>query len=155
MFAGRPHSSAVECKFGLFRFYGTLRRLYRQDEPVALTPKAAETLLALLERSDRVVEKDELLRVVWGDVFVGEDTLAQNISTLRRVLGDDASRPQFIATMPRRGYRSSLPVEPSKTARPATWPCPRCGGPMRIVERLTAKQLFLQALIASVTPDTS
>jgi hypothetical protein len=42
------------------------------------------------------------------------------------------------------------------TARlPATWPCPRCGGPMRIVERLTARQLFLHALVASITPDTS
>ena len=50
MSAGRPNSSAVEYKFGLFRFNCTLRRLYRQDEPVALTPKAAETLLALLER---------------------------------------------------------------------------------------------------------
>jgi hypothetical protein len=48
------------------------------------------------------------------------------------------------------------PVEPPQTARPpATWPCPRCGGPMRIVERLTARQLFLHALFASVTHDTS
>ena len=47
-------------------------------------------------------------------------------------------------------------VEPPAPARPpATWPCPRCGGPMRLVERLTARQLFLQALFASVTHDTS
>jgi DNA-binding winged helix-turn-helix (wHTH) protein len=78
-------------RFGPFRFDGTRRRLYRYEEPMALTPKAAETLLALLERVDRIVEKDELLRIVWGDVFVGEDTLAQNISTLRRVLGDDVA----------------------------------------------------------------
>jgi DNA-binding winged helix-turn-helix (wHTH) protein len=109
--ADRPlNPSPVVHRFGPFRFNGTLRRLYKDDEPIALTPKAAETLLALLERADRVVEKDELLRVVWGDVFVGEDTLAQNISTLRRALGDDAGRPQFIATMPRRGYRFVAPV---------------------------------------------
>jgi hypothetical protein len=48
------------------------------------------------------------------------------------------------------------PVEPPPTARPpATWPCPRCGGPMRIVERLTARQLFLHTLFAVVTHDTS
>ena len=48
------------------------------------------------------------------------------------------------------------PVEPPHPARPpATWPCPRCGGPMRIVERLTARQLFLHALFARVTHDTS
>jgi hypothetical protein len=48
------------------------------------------------------------------------------------------------------------PVEPPHPTRPpATWPCPRCGGPMRIVERLTARQLFLHTLFASVTHDTS
>ena len=47
-------------------------------------------------------------------------------------------------------------VEPPDLARPpAAWPCPRCGGPMRMVERLTARQLFLHALFASVTHDTS
>src|SRR6186713_2971252 len=110
MSAGHPDPSPTVYRFGPFRFNVALRRLYRHDAPIALTPKAAETLLALLERVDRVVEKDELLRVVWGDVFVGEDTLAQNISTLRRVLGDDASRPSFIATLPRRGYQFVAPV---------------------------------------------
>ena len=48
------------------------------------------------------------------------------------------------------------PVEPLVTAPLRTsWPCPRCGAPMRIVERLTARQLFLHALLASVTHDTS
>ena len=48
------------------------------------------------------------------------------------------------------------PVEPLVTASPrASWPCPRCGAPMRIVERLTARQLFLHALLASLTYDTS
>jgi len=118
MAADRPlNPSPVVHRFGPFRFNGTLRRLYKDDEPIALTPKAAETLLALLERADRVVEKDELLRVVWGDVFVGEDTLAQNISTLRRALGDDAGRPRFIATMPRRGYRFVAPVTTLQTAK--------------------------------------
>jgi DNA-binding winged helix-turn-helix (wHTH) protein/Tol biopolymer transport system component len=106
--AGDPSPSSYT--FGPFRFEGTLRRLYKHDERIALTPKAADTLLALLERANRIVEKDELLRVVWGDVFVGEDTRAQNISTLRRVLGDDASQPQFIVTMPRRGYQFVAPV---------------------------------------------
>jgi hypothetical protein len=47
-------------------------------------------------------------------------------------------------------------VEPPVAASPRTsWPCPRCGAPMRIVERLTARQLFLHALLASVTHDTS
>jgi DNA-binding winged helix-turn-helix (wHTH) protein/Tol biopolymer transport system component len=72
---------------------------------VSLTPKAFDTLLALVERAGRVVEKDELLRVVWGDIVVGDETLAQNVSALRRALGDQADRPDFIATVPRCGYR--------------------------------------------------
>ena len=69
----------------------------RTGEPVDLTPKAVDTLVALVERAGHVVEKDELLRAVWNDTFVGEDTLAQNISTLRRVLGDD---PVFRSSLP-------------------------------------------------------
>jgi DNA-binding winged helix-turn-helix (wHTH) protein/Tol biopolymer transport system component len=95
----------VDYYFGPYRFDGRRRCLYRGEELVVLTPKAADTLVALLERAGRVIEKDELFRTVWGDVVVGEDTLAQNISTLRRVLGDEANRPRFIATVPRRGYR--------------------------------------------------
>ncbi len=91
--------------FGPYTFDGRLRRLYKNGEAVVLTPKAVDTLVALIERAGRVVEKDEILRTVWGDVFVGEETLAQNISTLRRAFGDDPNSPQFIATVPRRGYK--------------------------------------------------
>ena len=81
-----------------------LRRLYRRNDVVPLTPKAFDTLLALVERAGRVVGKDELLRVVRGDTVGGDETLAQNISTLRRLLGDQVDRPEFIATVPRCGY---------------------------------------------------
>lgn len=95
----------VNYRFGEYKLDTRLRRLYRRNDVVPLTPKAFETLLALVERAGRVVEKDELLRVVWGDTVVGDETLAQNISTLRRLLGDQADRPEFIATVPRSGYR--------------------------------------------------
>ncbi len=100
----------VDYHFGPYRFDGRLRRLYKDDELVVLTPKAADTLVALLERAGRIVDKDELSHAVWGEIVVGDDTLAQHISTVRRVLGDDANRPQFIATVPRHGYRFIAPV---------------------------------------------
>ena len=75
-------------RFGDYTLDDRLRRLYRRNDVVALTPKVFDTLLALVERAGRVVEKDEMLRVVWGDTVVGDETLAQNISTLRRLLGD-------------------------------------------------------------------
>jgi DNA-binding winged helix-turn-helix (wHTH) protein/Tol biopolymer transport system component len=108
--ANPSNPSAVDYYFGPYRFDGRLRSLYKDDELVLLTPKAADTLVALLERAGRVVGKEELLHAAWGEVVVGDDTLAQNISTLRRVLADDASRPQFIATVPRHGYRFVAPV---------------------------------------------
>jgi DNA-binding winged helix-turn-helix (wHTH) protein len=101
---------ALDYHFGPYRFDGRLRRLYKEGEPVVLTPKAVDTLAALIARAGRVVEKDELMSLVWNDVSVGDDTLAQNISTLRKVLGDDANAPRFIATVPRRGYRFVAPV---------------------------------------------
>ena len=110
MSADPSSRSPVDYYFGPYRFDGRLRSLYKDDELVLLTPKAADTLVALIERAGRVVAKDELLHAVWGEIVVGDDTLAQNISTLRRVLGDDASRPRFIATVPRHGYRFVAPV---------------------------------------------
>jgi len=121
----------VDYRFGAYRFDGRLRRLFKDGEPVALTTKAIDTLAALLERAGRVVDKDELLHVVWNEVVVGEETLAQNISTLRRALGDDPSRPIFIATVARRGYRFVAPVEigrpdaPGDESARAEEPAPR------------------------------
>ncbi|HYG80125.1 MAG TPA: alpha/beta fold hydrolase [Pyrinomonadaceae bacterium] len=79
----------------------------RTGEPVPLTPKAFETLVALVENSGHVLSKDELMKKVWPDSFVEENNLSQNISQLRRALqsagGDDAAG--YIETVPRRGYR--------------------------------------------------
>ena len=91
--------------FGDFRLDPTERVLFRCDRPVPLTPKAVETLLALVERHGRLVTKEELLRIVWPDAFVEENNLAQHISVLRRALGDSDSAAPYIETMPKRGYR--------------------------------------------------
>ena len=69
--------------FGPFRLNCKTRQLLRANEVVALTPKAFDTLRVLVTFSDRVVEKNELMKLVWPDSFVGEDSLTQNIATLR------------------------------------------------------------------------
>jgi pimeloyl-ACP methyl ester carboxylesterase/DNA-binding winged helix-turn-helix (wHTH) protein len=76
---------------------------------VQLTPKAFETLVALVERSGHCLAKDELMRRVWPDSFVEENNLSQNISQLRRAL--HAEGAQYIETVPRRGYRFNAAVE--------------------------------------------
>ena len=104
-------SPRLSYAFGAFRLDAVDKVLFHRDRPVPLTPKAAETLLALVERQGRLVTKDELLRIVWPDTFVEENNLAQNISMLRRVLGESAGDRQFIETVPKRGYRFVGPVE--------------------------------------------
>src|SRR5882672_3887111 len=93
--------------FGPFRLDPDERRLLRAGEPVALTPKAFDTLVALVERAGRVVTKDELFGQVWPDAIVEEGTLAQNVFTLRRALGDET---RYIETVPKTGYRFIQPV---------------------------------------------
>jgi adenylate cyclase len=107
MTASRPLSYA----FGAFRLDAVEKILFQQDRPLPLTPKAIETLLALVERHGHLVTKEELLRLVWPDTFVEENNLAQNISMLRRVLGEDPGGREFIETVPKRGYRFVGPVE--------------------------------------------
>lgn len=111
----------VEHRFGPFRFSGTERVLYRDGEPVPLMPKAVDTLAALLERRGQVVEKAELLRLVWPDCTVEEIGLARNISLLRKALGDDGET--YIETVPKRGYRFRA-AEAEAVAAPAL---PRAG----------------------------
>src|SRR5262245_15151799 len=92
-------------EFGDFRLDVRERRLLRGGEPVPLTRKALETLRVLLERSGRLVTKDELMQYIWPDTVVEENNLNQNISVLRRTLGEHPTGPQFIETVPGVGYR--------------------------------------------------
>ena len=92
-------------EFGPFRVDPLKRRLMRDGEPVRLTPKALELLLVLVEASGRTVEKDELLEKVWAGTIVEENNLNQNITALRKSLGDSRQDSQYIATIPGIGYR--------------------------------------------------
>ena len=93
-------------EFGPFSIDTLNRRLMRGGTPVALPRKAVEALLILLERRGDVVEKQQLMSLLWPDTFVEEANLTQAIYTLRKVLGDEA-----IETIPRRGYRFAAAVE--------------------------------------------
>jgi len=94
-------------EFGRFRLDPVEKVLFADGQPVPLTLKAFETLLALLEASGHVLEKDELMKRVWPDTFVEDGTLVQNIATLRKALDEGPDQRSFIETVPRRGYRFS------------------------------------------------
>src|SRR5574341_2591241 len=92
-------------EFGPFRLDPAERMLTRGDDVLSLTPKALDTLLALVENSRHVVAKEELMNRVWPDIYVEETNLAQHISMLRKVLGERPDGGQYIETVPKRGYR--------------------------------------------------
>ena len=97
--------SQATFEFGPFRLNADRRLLLREGEPVALAPKALETLLALVEQRGRVITKDELLQRIWGDAVVEEGGLTRNISILRKALGEKPDDHQYIVTVPGQGYR--------------------------------------------------
>jgi len=114
-------------EFGPFRYDSEQRLLFRGDERVPLVPKAAETLQVLLERRGKVVEKAELMKLVWPDTTVEDVGLARNISLLRKTLGADSDENPYIETIPRRGYRfvaaTSPEPEPVSVKRRWNWWC--------------------------------
>src|SRR5882762_2705568 len=92
-------------EFGPFRLDVAERALLRDARPVALTPKAFETLVVLVQHSGHLVEKDEVLERVWHDTIVEESNLNVIIHTLRKALGDDRRESKYIETISKRGYR--------------------------------------------------
>ncbi len=115
-------------EFGPFVLEPSTRSLLRQGVPQTLAPKTFDLLLLLVEQRARVVSKDELLQTVWPGTFVEEGNLSQQIFLLRKILGGD-DQPEYISTVPRRGYRFVAEVRerseefpPSSSGAPAQ-PC--------------------------------
>jgi DNA-binding winged helix-turn-helix (wHTH) protein/TolB-like protein/Tfp pilus assembly protein PilF len=102
-FMGQPDSHSYE--FGRFRLKTAERILLREGELVPLTPKVFDILITLVENRGQVVAKDDLMKRVWPSTYVEEGNLTQNISLLRKALGETPGGVQFIETVPRRGYR--------------------------------------------------
>ncbi len=100
---GQPDSHSYE--FGRFRLKTAERILLREGQHVPLTPKVFDILITLVENSGQVVAKDALMKRVWPSTYVEEGNLTQNISLLRKALGETPGGAQFIETVPRRGYR--------------------------------------------------
>ena len=92
-------------EFGPFSLNVRERLLLRGAEAISLSPKVFDMLVVLVENAGHVLTKDELLNKLWPDSFVEESSLTQNISILRKALGEDTTNPRYIETIPKRGYR--------------------------------------------------
>src|SRR6266700_3704945 len=94
-------SSKQTYEFGDWLLDPAEHQLLHHGEPVSLTPKVFDILLLLVENAGSLVTKDEFMQRAWPDAFVEDAVLAQNISQLRKALGDSVT----IETVPKKGYR--------------------------------------------------
>lgn len=88
-----------------FRLDPSESLLERRGKQIPITPKAFQMLQILVENHGHVVKKERLMSEIWSDSFVEEGNLAYTARLLRKALDDDAKRPLFIETVPRKGYR--------------------------------------------------
>ncbi len=100
--------SCPPCRFGSFELQPEDRRLLDGGQPVTLGARAFDLLVALVARAGQLVSKNDLLTLVWPGLVVEENNLQVQVSSLRKLLG-----PSALATIPGRGYRFVLPVEPA------------------------------------------
>src|SRR5262245_6427998 len=91
-------------RFDEFFIDATNRQLSRAGAPVPLNSKYFDVLLLLVSRGGRLVEKRNIFDEVWDSVFVTDAALTQCVKDIRRQLGDDASNPRYIKTVPKHGY---------------------------------------------------
>src|SRR6204780_1765532 len=98
-------------QFGEFQIDVLARTLRREEEIVTLNRRAFDVLLYFVQNPGRLLTRDELLKNVWPDTYVDENSLAQSISALRRALGEKPGDNSYIITLPGRGYQFVAPVK--------------------------------------------
>src|SRR5919198_383995 len=92
-------------EFGVFRLDPNRHRLFCGDEVVALSPKAIQTLILLVENRGKLLERERLMDALWPHVIVEDANLTVAISQLRKALNQNGDAAEFIETIPRVGYR--------------------------------------------------
>jgi DNA-binding winged helix-turn-helix (wHTH) protein/TolB-like protein/Flp pilus assembly protein TadD len=100
-----PEQKQQVYAFDNFRLDVSNRELRHDDRPVAMSAKAFDMLVVLVENCGRLVDKEELFSRVWGDQIVEESNLTVQVSAIRRALGDRKDKPRYIATVSGHGYR--------------------------------------------------
>jgi TolB-like protein/DNA-binding winged helix-turn-helix (wHTH) protein len=104
--------------FKTFRLDTANHLLWRNGDRVPLAPKAFDVLAYLVEHADQLVTQDEILEALWSETYVNPEVLRKYILEIRRTLGDRPGNPEFIETVPKRGYRFVAPVLEESAAEP-------------------------------------
>lgn len=110
----KPATSARSFRLGEWLVDPDACSLAKDDLQVSLEPKVMDLLALLAGEPGRVFSRAEIEAALWSDVTVGEDTLARAVSKLRRALGDASQAPNYIETIPKRGYRVIATVSPAR-----------------------------------------
>jgi DNA-binding winged helix-turn-helix (wHTH) protein len=99
-------------------------RLWRGTHELSLRPKTFAVLRYLVEHPGRLINREELLKAVWAPTHVSEAMPKLYIREIRQALGDDPHKPQFIETIPRRGWRFIAPITTASPVASAKWQVP-------------------------------
>src|SRR2546428_6110 len=105
-----PHLGTQRLQVGGWTVEPSLNQLVAPGKTMKLEPKWMEVLVCLMDRSGEVVSRETLLSEVWPGVVVGDDSLTQVVTKLRKALGDVPDEPAYIQTISKRGYRLVAPV---------------------------------------------
>ena len=124
--------SAARLQVGQWSVDPAANELQRGAETVRLEPKTMDVLVALAGRAGEVVGREELLSAVWPGVVVTDEVLTQVVIKLRKALGDTARQPEYIETIPKRGYRLIAVCARRGFPADAAAGCPPCGRACRI-----------------------
>jgi TolB-like protein/DNA-binding winged helix-turn-helix (wHTH) protein/Tfp pilus assembly protein PilF len=105
-------ADSLAIRIGGWRVDAAYEQISKDGNVVKLERRAMQLLLCLAEHPDQVLSVEQLLDRVWAGVVVTPDSVYHTVASLRRILGDDAKEPAYIANIPRRGYRLVAPVTP-------------------------------------------
>jgi DNA-binding winged helix-turn-helix (wHTH) protein len=105
-------------RLGSWQVEPGLGRISTETVERAIEPKVMDVLVHLAARPGEVVSADELIAAVWAGRPMGDNPVHRCVSILRRALGDDAHKPRYIGTIPKRGYRVVARVESVAGASP-------------------------------------
>ena len=105
--------------FPPFRLDPVNQCLWRDGVRIELAPKTFAVLRHLVDHPGRLVTQEELLEAVWPETYVQPEILRTYILELRKALGDEAKKPRFIRTLPKRGYQFVAPISSGMAVRPA------------------------------------
>src|SRR4030081_1669401 len=108
--------------FKTFRLDTANHLLWRNGDRVPIAPKGFDVLAYLVGHAGRVVTQDEILEALWSETYVNPEILRKYILEIRKALGDRPDKPEFIETLPKRGYRFVAPVIDESVAEPTDSP---------------------------------